>query len=763
MAQERVKAQSLRRALGSHPLWIGMGFTSAATLLAFLGPYDLPGVWKGIVPAAGTLLTTAQAAYVARRRATPIGRVRRAVLRRARNQILACVREQWIDQLLDPELLPVVLELQLCWAPGAVNVAFPTPARNGLTRGPLDPGTGVGDLLQQAGRALLLLGPGGSGKTTLLARAAEQLACAADTDAEAPLPVPLRLSTWRPSQGPLASWVCAEVARRYRVPAAVTERWLGDANLVLLLDGLDEILADERKNAVSAVNEFLRLYGLNGVIVTSRREEYDAVGVRLELDSAAELAQLRVGDLPGLLAGPNGDPTALRGVFEADPSLAELFETPLMIAVGAAAFHQLQPTDLLGASVADRRAVLFDSFVADMLRRPRRLPLPGRNAARFTRWLHWLARGSDQWFTPRDLGSQWLPRGWRRRLVTLCAPLIVGALTGGISTAFLGLDRRLAVCLGLGVALLLVPDDPTPSRGPLLDDRDDMVAVAAALLTGGFTLEVAALAGVRGLAVVLIIAVAWAAGPLARDKYLDLYFSDKGFAVAGLAGGLAAGSAAELASWWPARTALAAAVCVAGPPVACGMWFGVFTRTEPSGTEDGPRRAASPLRRFASGAATGVFVSLGVALALPIAAGLVIAGAEAIAVLPSVAAAGGMLVFVLALHTAQPEEHLHFESVLPPLAGCAVGITGGWPSGLLGTLVAVALLDAAYSRRERDGLLPVKRPIVHALLAVSGEAPWRLQRFLDGATDRLLLRRIEGRYTFRHALLREHLANRQRS
>lgn len=50
--------------------------------------------------------------------------------------------------------------------------------------------------------------------------------------------------------------------------------------------------------------------------------------------------------------------------------------------------------------------------------------------------------------------------------------------------------------------------------------------------------------------------------------------------------------------------------------------------------------------------------------------------------------------------------------------------------------------------------------LVRALLAQSGDVPWRYRRFLDSMTDRQLMHRSGGSYLFVHRLLRDHLAQR---
>jgi hypothetical protein len=47
------------------------------------------------------------------------------------------------------------------------------------------------------------------------------------------------------------------------------------------------------------------------------------------------------------------------------------------------------------------------------------------------------------------------------------------------------------------------------------------------------------------------------------------------------------------------------------------------------------------------------------------------------------------------------------------------------------------------------------------VLWASGTVPFRIPRFLDFASDRMLLQRVGGRYRFIHVLLRDHLARRR--
>ena len=56
------------------------------------------------------------------------------------------------------------------------------------------------------------------------------------------------------------------------------------------------------------------------------------------------------------------------------------------------------------------------------------------------------------------------------------------------------------------------------------------------------------------------------------------------------------------------------------------------------------------------------------------------------------------------------------------------------------------------------GLAVLQHCVLRFLLALSGDIPWNLTRFLDYATERIFLRKVGGGYIFIHRLLQEHFA-----
>jgi hypothetical protein len=105
----------------------------------------------------------------------------------------------------------------------------------------------------------------------------------------------------------------------------------------------------------------------------------------------------------------------------------------------------------------------------------------------------------------------------------------------------------------------------------------------------------------------------------------------------------------------------------------------------------------------------------------------------------------------------------------------------GVPYGLINLLAGVVItrtapdladwlrlgLGSGLSFGVLGGLLPGAACIQHftlrCVLWCTGFAPRRYPRFLDYATERLLLQRVGGRYRFVHVLLRDHFARMEES
>jgi hypothetical protein len=156
------------------------------------------------------------------------------------------------------------------------------------------------DVFNQAGGELLILGEPGSGKTLILLKLAYDLATLAEQERDdSPIPVVFNLSSWTKKQKPIANWLVDQLHAKHQIPPKIGWSWVNDQQLVLLLDGLDQVSQEYRLKCVKAVNHFHQRYGLIKTVVCSRTVEYEALPVRLKLQDAIvlqPLTYLQVGD-----------------------------------------------------------------------------------------------------------------------------------------------------------------------------------------------------------------------------------------------------------------------------------------------------------------------------------------------------------------------------------------------------------------------------------------------------------------------------------
>ncbi|MCG5216556.1 NACHT domain-containing protein [Streptosporangium soli] len=192
---------------------------------------------------------------------------------------------------------------------------------------------------------LVVLGEPGAGKTSLVMRFV--LACLSAREQAGPVPVILRLSTWTPSNQPIIGWIYARLVEDYDYNPAEP---FPLNRLLLILDGLDEMPAPEREQALTQINAaFSARYPL---VLTSRTAEYlatidsqqadvltAAAVIEIKpLDAAAIRVYLTLTTKPARL--PEWSNVFAELAANPDSGLARGLSTPLALSLARAAYAE---------------------------------------------------------------------------------------------------------------------------------------------------------------------------------------------------------------------------------------------------------------------------------------------------------------------------------------------------------------------------------------------------------------------------------------
>jgi NACHT domain/CHAT domain len=136
------------------------------------------------------------------------------------------------------------------------------------------------------GRTLLILGSPGAGKTIALLQLAQRLIERSERDLSLPIPIIFNLSSWARNRKSIVDWSIDELREKYQVSKSLSEPWMQQQQLILLLDGLDEVNEDRRNDCVRSLNHFIAYFPQTEMAICSQLRDYEALTERLEISSA---------------------------------------------------------------------------------------------------------------------------------------------------------------------------------------------------------------------------------------------------------------------------------------------------------------------------------------------------------------------------------------------------------------------------------------------------------------------------------------------
>jgi DNA polymerase III delta prime subunit len=392
---------------------------------------------------------------------------------RDRRAMLELVKNTWVRGVLERSLCcEVLIDLGLEERADEVeqrpwDIMVQMPDRPNRT---LPPGTKILDVFDEMDCALLILGEPGSGKTTTLLELARDLIARAEEDPTQPIPVVFNLASWadrspktdkarKGKEYSLTDWLTYELIDIYKVPQKVARTWVENDELLLLLDGLDEVKPESREACVQAINDFRAGHGFAPLVVCSRIADYEALATKLMLQSAVLLQPLTPRQVDEHLERAGTELAVARQVLRYDTALQELARSPLMLSIMTLAYRGVPTAAIVGeqvGSVEARREHLFDVYVQQMFHRVGRSKRNLYPQAQTKHWLTWLAQKMIEHrqsvFLLEQMQRSWLSTPPQQRRYGVISGLVLGLICG------LGLTLALGFAIGLpsGLALGLV-------------------------------------------------------------------------------------------------------------------------------------------------------------------------------------------------------------------------------------------------------------------------------------------------------------------
>ena len=371
-----------------------------------------------------------------------------------RAYMLRCVRDIWITGWLDTSLDQALwLDLSLQDQPDALENPWQLKAQE-LKHAPhiLPTGTNIVQIYDKASGKLLILGEPGAGKTILLLHLARTLLDRAEANTCHPIPAIFILSSWAQKRQSFVQWLVEELSTMYKVPRQIAQQWIDTNQILPLLDGLDEVAEEARVRCVEEITAYSQRPSqtVTALVVCCRREEYQALPSRLQLDRAVSIEPLTDKQIEDYLSNAQGQLDGLRQALRDDVELKKFVRQPLMLSIFTLAYEGAASAELPPAST---QKLTLHTYVTRML--TRRAPLESGKPVQFRNWLIYLAkqlhRQQETVLSVEDLQPDWLP-GKQQSQYRWSTGLVAGLIIGLPSGLVIGLPAMLNSGLFAGLA-----------------------------------------------------------------------------------------------------------------------------------------------------------------------------------------------------------------------------------------------------------------------------------------------------------------------
>lgn len=621
---------------------------------------------------------------------------------RSRQVLVSKVKSFWIEGVLAKSLhIQVLIELGLEerseFIHNPLSEVEEFPSDSGQT---FPAGTTATDIFEGigTGRTLLILGEPGSGKTVTLLKLAESLIARTENDLSQPLPIVVNLSSWAKQRKSIADWLVQELYEIYGASKSLGKAWVEQEQLILLLDGLDEVNAQYRNDCVKALNQFIQGHGLTEIVICSRIRDYENLSERLKLRSAIYVKSLTSQQIDQFLDRVGESLSLLKTVFQHNTELRAFASSPLILSIMSLTYQNNSVETLTPIEVTqDLHKQLFDKYVSRMFIRRGTTRQYSRQQTRY--WLIWLAQqmvyNSQAIFLIERLQPDWLLTQTQRISYRIVSGLIFSLIIALILSPLMGISMLSTheIIFQL-LSLEQISLEQIPDELLILNDRTILALFGS---TGGLIY-----AAIGGLWVSILGKIKTV--ETLKWSWREAYSSFRPALIVALIISLFAGVVSGV--FFGVVFGVVSGVVFG---VFLGVVFGVVSGL--IGGFRGPEIQHSnvPNQGIWKSAQNALLVGLSASLTLGISSGFL---------------------FVL-------------------IYGLTVGLLTGLFYMIVGMLVGVLTCG---------GLSCFRHLILRFSLYCLGYTPWNYAKFIDNAADHLFLQKVGGGYIFVHRMLLEHFA-----
>jgi len=245
------------------------------------------------------------------------------------------------------------------------------------------------DVFNECGKSIVIIGEPGSGKTTELLELANQAIEWAKNNSEQPIPVVFNLSTWIPTLT-LKEWLVNEFWERYRISPKLGSCWVENNELMILLDGLDEVKNEFRNQCVQAINELIKQKTVP-IAICCRRSEFEDLDTRINVHGAILIQPLSSKQSMKYLKKVGSKLVDIYKIIKtnSDAESLNFIHTPLFLSILILVHRNASDEDIeLLVKSENYQRHLFDSYIEQMFNRR---GIPTYSIEQTKRWLAWLA------------------------------------------------------------------------------------------------------------------------------------------------------------------------------------------------------------------------------------------------------------------------------------------------------------------------------------------------------------------------------------